>query len=203
MKFKLATFCLLICTMFSFAQENTQETVQEDNSLEGQFDKIYRTSTTYKPKGTPKRYKVVDIKKYEELKSNVLDSIKVFQKLVLEKESLLKIEKDNIQKIQTNLSKTQLDLETATNKENSIPLFGLQLNKTTYNLILWGVILVLTLALSYFAFKFSRSHVITKEAQSNLLEIEQEFEQHRKKSLEREQKLRRQLQDEINKQRNS
>ncbi|WP_407267387.1 hypothetical protein R8G64_12630 [Tenacibaculum maritimum] len=42
---------------------------------------------------------------------------------------------------------------------------------------------------------------MTKEAKNNLAEIEQEFEEHRKKSLEKEQKIRRQLQDEINKQR--
>ncbi|QTE23738.1 hypothetical protein [Polaribacter cellanae] len=197
MKLKFITFCLLISTMFSFAQETSQETVKEDSSLEGQFDKIYRTSTSYQA------YKVISKEKFQKLKRDVLDSIKASQKLISEKENLLKIERDNVQKIQTNLSKTQLDLETATNKENSISLFGLQLSKITYNLILWGIILALTLALSYFAFKFSRSHIITKDAQSNLLEIEQEFEKHRKKSLEREQKLRRQLQDEINKQRNN
>ena len=37
----------------------------------------------------------------------------------------------------------------------------------------------------------------------NILEVENEFEAHRKKTLEREQKLRRQLHDEINKNRNS
>ncbi|QOD62100.1 hypothetical protein H9I45_06570 [Polaribacter haliotis] len=197
MKLKFTTFCLLISTIFSFAQETTLEKVQEDNSLEGQFDKIYRTSTSYQT------YKVISKEKFQKLKRDVLDSIKLSQRLVSEKESLLKFERDNVLKIQTNLTKTQLDLETATNKENSISLFGLQLSKISYNLILWGIILGLTLALSYFVFKFSRSHIITKDAQSNLLDIEEEFEQHRKKSLEREQKLRRQLQDEINKQRNN
>ena len=42
---------------------------------------------------------------------------------------------------------------------------------------------------------------IQNSDQNNLLDVEQEFEQHRKKSLEREQKLRRQLQDEVNKHR--
>jgi hypothetical protein len=59
------------------------------------------------------------------------------------------------------------------------------------------------LALFYFIFKFSKSNILTKEAQNNLLDIEQEFEEYRKKSIEREQKLRRQLQDEINKLRSS
>jgi len=45
--------------------------------------------------------------------------------------------------------------------------------------------------------------MLTKRAERNLKDIEIEYEQYRKKALEREQKLRRALQDEINKQRNS
>ena len=82
-------------------------------------------------------------------------------------------------------------------------MFGTQLNKTTYSIILWFIITVLALFLIFFVFKFSKSHILTKEAQENLNDIEQEFDNHRKKSIEREQKLRRQLQDEINKHRNA
>ncbi len=71
------------------------------------------------------------------------------------------------------------------------------------HLLLWGIIVLLLLGLSYFIFKFFRSNILTKEAKNNLVDVEQEFEQHRKKTLVREQKLRRKLQDEINKQRNS
>jgi hypothetical protein len=55
----------------------------------------------------------------------------------------------------------------------------------------------------FFMYKFSNSNLLTKEAKHNLAEVEQELSQFRKKTLEKEQKLRRQLQDEINKQRNS
>ena len=41
---------------------------------------------------------------------------------------------------------------------------------------------------------------MTKDAKRALSEMEEEFEEHRKTALEREQKVRRQLQDEINKQ---
>ena len=193
---------LIILFIFTSSITFSQETTEEDKSIEGQFDKIYRTSTTYKPKGTTKRYKVINISSYEKLKSNILDSIKNSKNLVLEKESLLKIERDNIKKTQTLLSKTKSDLDIANQKENSISLFGIQLSKISYNLLLWSIITILLLGLLYFIFKFFRSNVLTKEAQENLIDVEHEFEQHRKKSLEREQKLRRQLQDEINKQRN-
>ncbi|MFL0155057.1 hypothetical protein V2714_10940, partial [Tenacibaculum maritimum] len=65
----------------------------------------------------------------------------------------------------------------------------------------WGVITILFISLFFFIYKFKESSALTKEAKNNLAEIEQEFEEHRKKSLEKEQKIRRQLQDEINKQR--
>ncbi|WP_026776774.1 hypothetical protein [Polaribacter sp. Hel_I_88] len=202
MKFKILLILFLAISFSNFSQESepetqVQETVEEDNSLEGQFDKIYRISTTYQV------YKVIGKDKYLELKKNVLDSLKDAKSLISEKESLLKAERDNIKSTKDLLLKTQSELEASKKNENSISLFGTELSKTTYNLLLWSIIIVSLLALFYFIFKFSQSNVLTKEAKNNLLDVEQEFEQHRKKSLEREQKLRRQLQDEVNKLRNS
>jgi hypothetical protein len=183
----------LLLSSVSFAQETV---IKDTNTIENQFDKIYRTSTTYQV------YKVISKDGYQRLKLNVLDSLKSSKKIISEKESLLSVERSSIKETKTLLAKTKLELATALKKENSISILGIQLSKTTYNLTLWSVIIALLLGLSYFIFKFSRSNVLTKEAQNNLIDVEQEFEQHRKKTLEREQKLRRQLQDEINKQRN-
>ncbi|MCI2229108.1 hypothetical protein MC378_08010 [Polaribacter sp. MSW13] len=190
--FILILFFSLVST-FTFSQEANQDL----NTLENQFDKIYRTSSTYQA------YKVIDKQKYVLLKKNALDSLKKLKSTILEKENLLKTEKENISLIKEQLNKTQLELELANKKENSISLFGMMLNKTTYNLLLWSIIIILLLGLFYFIFKFTRSNVLTKKAKENLFDVEKEYEEHRKKSLEREQKMRRQLQDEINKQRNS
>ena len=194
MKSKLLLFLFLITSFVAYTQENIE--VEEDSSIKGQFDRIYRISTTYQT------YKVINRDEYEKLKSNVLDSLKSSKKLISEKENLLKTERDNVELLNSMLNTTKLDLDTAQQKENSIFLFGTHLNKTTYNLILWFIIILLFVGLGFFVFKFSKSNVLTNEAQSNLLNIEKEFDDHRKKSIEREQKLRRQLQDEINKQRN-
>jgi hypothetical protein len=194
MKSKLLLFLFLITSFVAYTQESIE--IEEDSSIKGQFDRIYRISTTYQT------YKVIDRDEYEKLKSNVLDSLKNCKKLISEKENLLKTERDNVEVLNSSLNTIKLDLDTALQKENSIFLFGSHLNKTTYNLILWFIIILLFVGLGFFIFKFSKSNVLTNEAQSILLDIEQEFDDHRKKSIEREQKLRRQLQDEINKQRN-
>ncbi|MDP4989114.1 MAG: hypothetical protein NWP54_03060, partial [Polaribacter sp.] len=101
-----------------------------------------------------------------------------------------------------SINKTQLELENALSKKDTISFLGIPLSKLAYNLILWTIIIGLSGGLGFFIFKFFRSNVLTKQAQENLITVEEEFEAHRKKALEREQKLRRQLQDEINKHRN-
>jgi uncharacterized protein HemX len=193
MKSRILTLLFIFTSLTFFAQEE----VKEDNSIKGQFDKIYRTSTTYQV------YKVISKEKYEKLKANVLDSLRKSEETISEKDNLLKSERNSIEKLNTDLEKTKEELELALAKENSISLLGFQVSKVTYNLVLWLIIIVLALALAFFVFKFSKSHILTKEAKENLETVEEDFENHRKKSLEREQKLRRQLQDEINKQRNS
>lgn len=192
MKLKFLIVFLLSTYTIAFAQENN---IEEDESLSGQFDKIYRTSTSYQS------YKVISKDRYQQLKINVLDSLQKSNNEIIRREKELNKEKTTVKTLNIELLKIKKELKTAQKKENSVSLFGASLNKTTYNLILWLVILSLTFGLSFFAFKFKRSNVLTKKAQLNLEDVEHEFEVHRKKSLEREQKLRRQLQDEINKQR--
>lgn len=191
MKSYILSIFFILIALTSFSQEEPQE----DNSINGQFDKIYRTSTTYQV------YKVIGKDKYQVLKKNVLDSLKNSKNTILEKENLLKKERENILKLNASLNKTKSDLDEALKKENSISLFGTQVSKIVYNLTLWIIIITLSLLLAFFVFKFSRSNILTKKAKENLEDVEQEFESHRKKSIEREQKLRRQLQDEINKHR--
>jgi uncharacterized protein HemX len=185
---------LIITSNFSIV---AQQKVTEENTLENQFDEIYRVSTSYQT------YKVINKLGYQKLKNNVIDSINNIKELLSEKESLLKSKDENIKRLNTKIKKTQLNLDASITKENSILLFGLELKKTTYNIILWTLITALITGVGFLAYKFSNSNILTKEAENNLADIEEELKHFKKKSTEKEQKLRRQLQDEINKQRNS
>ena len=194
MKLRLLTLIALLLSSVAFTQETTLE---DTNSIENQFEELYKKSSTYQI------YKVISKDKYQRLKLNILDSLKNLKKIIAHEQSLLLREKTNINETKTLLAKAEIDLNIALKKENSIDVLGVQLSKTAYNMLLWGIIVLLLSGLSYYIFKFFRSNILTKEAQNNLMDVEKEFEQHRKKTLEREQKLRRKLQDEINKQRNS
>ncbi|MGK0421154.1 MAG: preprotein translocase subunit SecF [Polaribacter sp.] len=193
MKLYILIFTAIFLTTTSFAQE----TVVEDISINGQFETILRISTNYKG------YKVINKEKFLQLKQNVLDSIKTSQNLVNQKNRLLKADKQTIKRTQDLLNKTQLELSATVLKEDSISFLSMQLSKVSYNIILWTLILSLISALVYVILIFLKNNIHTKEAKNNLLIVEKELEQHIKNAIDREQKLRRKLQDEVNKQRNS
>ena len=193
MKLYILIFTAIFLTTTSFAQE----TVVEDISINGQFETILRISTNYKG------YKVINKEKFLQLKQNVLDSIKTSQNRVNQKNRLLKADKQTIKRTQDLLNKTQLELSATVLKEDSISFLGMQLSKVSYNIILWTLILSLISALVYVILIFLKNNIHTKEAKNNLLIVEKELEQHIKNAIDREQKLRRKLQDEVNKQRNS
>ena len=193
MKLYLLTIATILLTTISFSQE----TVVEDTSINGQFETLLRISTNYK------RYKVINKEKISELRQNVLDTIKDSQNLVAKQNVLLAAEKQKIESSQNVLNKTQLDLSASLLREDSIFLFGAALSKVNYSIILWTLILSLIGVLIYIILKLLKNNILTKEAKQNLLIVEKELAQYTKNSIEREQKLRRKLQDEINKQRNS
>ncbi|MBT4779827.1 MAG: hypothetical protein P8P19_03780 [Polaribacter sp.] len=183
--------------LFFFGLMNAQDTLEKPTPLATLFDSIYTISNSYD------RYKIIKKVYFQDLKRQSLDSVENYKQQLIEKESLLKLETQNFETLKAQADLTQIALNQSLQKENSITLFGAAISKKNYNLILWSIVLLLLLGLCYYIYKFNNNKHLTKKAQNSLTEIEQELTAYRKRSLENEQKLRRKLQDEINKQRNS
>lgn len=183
--------------LFVFGLMNAQDTLEKPTPLATLFDSIYTISNSYD------RYKIIKKVYFQDLKRQSLDSVENYKQQLIEKESLLKLEIQNFESLKAQADLTQIALNQSLQKENSITLFGAAMSKKNYNLILWSIVLLLLLGLCYYIYKFNNNKHLTKKAQNSLTEIEQELTAYRKRSLENEQKLRRKLQDEINKQRNS
>lgn len=183
-------FITLLITSVSFSQ------VQQDTlTINEQFDKIYRISTSYQ------EYKVIKKTRYQGLKSKVQDSINTLKGDVKTKKEIIASQKDSLIESGKKITTLSENLATTQAEKNSISLLGIAMSKSGYSILVWGIIGVLLAALLFFVFKFKTSNLDTVAAKRNLTELEEEFSIHKKKSLENEQKLRRQLQDEINKQR--
>ena len=186
---------LLILLLLISTVAVSQETKKDTLTIEEQFDRIYRISSSYQ------EYKVIRKTTYQSLKTNALDSIKIIDKELQLKNIHNNVLNDSLQEVKKVLKILETDMKLLITEKNSISFLGIQLNKSTYTIIVWSIILLLIIALLYFIYQYKNSYSVTSEAKSNLSEAEEELAIHKKKSLEREQKLRRQLQDEINKQR--
>ncbi len=187
---------LFITTTTINAQKLTKKQLDSlPNTVENQFLKIYSKANTWN------EYKMIRRVDFIPFQKRILDSITALKKdISVKQEQLVSVDK-NMAALNGKISELNNQLTAAKDSEDKISFLGSPISKVTYNTILWSIIVGLLSALFFFIFKFKNSHTLTKEAKLSLDEVEQEFDQFRKKSIEREQKIRRQLQDEINKQR--
>ncbi len=197
---KFSIFGLLL--IFGFASISAQEKKQQslnDGTIEDQFEFVIKKSSNWRDE-RGQSYEVIKRNWILNLKANTSDTLKAILTKLNNTRGIVSKQQKEIDELKTNLSKTQDTLLTTNEEKDSMTLFGLQMSKTSYNMLMWLIIIALLVLLTLFIYKFKNSNSITKIARNNLADIEEEFEEHRRNALEREQKVRRQLQDEINKQ---
>ncbi len=171
---------------------------RNEGTIDEQFEYVIQKSYTYR--GNGKVYKNVERHWLTQLKARTLDSLKAVHKDLTDTQAIVDAQAKEITSLKSNLSNTQSSLDQTNIEKNNMALFGMQMSKTNYNVLMWSIIAGLLALLIFFIYKFNNSNAITRDARHALAEIEEEFDEHRKTALEREQKVRRQLQDEINKQ---
>lgn len=191
--FLISFISLFLITSFGHAQEE-QEGSLNSGTIESQFEFLYKKSGRYQD------YRVIKINQLLKFRNNVYDSLKVGKEKLNAEQAIVVEQKNKIDSLNLELQNTNENLTAVTEEKDSIKLLGMQMSKAGYNTLLWSIIALLTGALLFFIAKFKRSNVITIEAKQAKSEIEEEYEAHRQRALEREQKLRRELQDELNKQ---
>src|SRR5690606_23498461 len=98
-----------------------------------------------------------------------------------------------------SLAQARNELQIAQREKDSFSFIGVSLEKSTYSLIMWGIVLLLAAALIFYIYRYNQGHVVTNDTKKAIEELQEEFDQNRKKAMEKEQKLKRQLQDELNK----
>lgn len=202
------TLLIVLSIVFTVQYTNAQEdgAVQEElsldkGSIDSQFEYIYKKSGNYRSEG--KRYEVVRIISLDRLRKNVTDSINGQIKNAATLKSTIATHESTISSLNKKLEETTNNLTGVTEEKDSMSFLGLSVSKGAYNTILWSIILALSGLMLLFMFRFRRSNILTQEAKSSLSELEEEYEDHRRRALEREQKVNRQLQDELNKQKKS
>lgn len=192
--FKTLTIVIaLLAFNLQFAQEDLS---LDEGTIDSQFEFVYKKSGNYRSDG--KRYEVVRVISLDKLRKNVIDSLEASYKNAAALKSTISGHEATIGSLNTRLDETTNNLSAVTEEKDSMSFLGILVSKVAYNTILWSIIAGLLGLMLFFMYKFRRSNVLTQDAKTNLSELETEYEEHRRRALEREQKISRQLQDEIN-----
>lgn len=198
MKLHLSLVVILFLNVFlSFSQNETEILSLNEGTLDNQFEYVITKSNKYQD------YKVVKTNWLYTLKEHTLDTLNALENELKSTQQIVNKQSKEIEDLKTNLKQVNANLDQTNKEKNSMSLFGIQMAKTLYNSIIWATIIGLLALLLMFIFKFKNSNTITKQAILTLAETEEEFEAHRKRALEREQKVMRRLQDELNKQKSN
>ncbi|MBB1149697.1 MULTISPECIES: hypothetical protein [unclassified Myroides] len=185
-KKRILLVATLALTSTVFAQGNVR-------TINNQFSSLFNKSSNYQ------NYKIVDKQSLLDLQQNVEDSISNYKGKIAEGQSLVLQHQKELADVSQKLETAEQELKTSLAKEENFEFLGIAANKNTFQTVILLLFALLLAMAGVFYYRFKKSNVDTKDALNKLRDTDEEFEEFRKLSLEREQKIRRQLQDEINK----
>lgn len=189
----LTLFLFFASITVSIAQVKQDSTAAQNSLRSGtitsQFEYIYRVSNNFQ------EYEVVKKSNLEQLKANVLDSIRSINGQLAQIKASQAGHTDTMAAITAQMNQAIAEKEAAIEAQESFSFFGVNIQKTVYSSMMWTLVAGLAAALAFFAVQYFRGFGRIKKAEKDLLEVQEEFEQHRKNTLERERKLKRELID--------
>jgi cell division septum initiation protein DivIVA len=186
----IALFAFFCFSGFVFAQEQTGSL--NSGTINSQFDYLNSISNNYQ------EYKVVKKAHLDKIRQNVTDSLNVFKEDLVTLKQDLKSRQADIAGLKEQMAALEKQLVSAEEARDSFAFLGLPVHKAAYNSFMWTLVAILLGAFLFFLFQYSQSHKVISKARKDLEETREEFDQHRKNTLDRERKLKRELVDALN-----
>ena len=192
---RLSVVGLLTVSLFELSSHNAVAQTSSTGSpstLREQFVFLKEESNTYKDK------KIIRETELNRFWTNVRDSlVQVHQQLALTKNNI-NTQKAEIDTLNARLESQREMVEESEHASTHISVMGIDVLKSNFLSFFWITASVLTLLLLGALYQYRNSKMVTSKTQYNLRAIQRELEDFRKKSLEKERKLRRELQTERN-----
>jgi hypothetical protein len=132
-------------------------------------------------------------------RKNVMDTLKLVRNDLKTAQTKAAIQAKTIDSLQTAAKTVNQSLNEVTTNANAISLLGIEMPKGTYNLVMWGLVILFA---AIAAIVISRSGIHTREAKYRTQlynELDEEYKAYKAKANEKEKKLARELQTERNK----
>lgn len=188
----LTLFTIFCFSGYTFAQEQEQTGSLNSGTISSQFDYLNSISNNFQ------EYKVVKKTNLDKIRNNVTDSLNVFKDQLVTFKQDLKVKQDQIADLEAQMSDIREQLAKAEEARDSFFFLGMPIHKSAYNTMMWTIVAILAGAFLFFLYRFSQSFKVISKAKKDLEDTREEFDQHRKNTLDRERKLKRELVDALN-----
>ena len=174
---------VMVISVIKVTGQVTMPDVLLKSSLKDQYNYIEEHTRIYED------YRAIREDMFQKLKRNVSDTLSTINIKIAGLNKTVSVLNRTIDTLRTNLASTRTRLEEITNTKNSIKVIGLEINKLTYNRIMWTILLALiaVLLLGFLVFKRNLSAIFNTKKEFQELKIE--FETYRKTSREAREKL--------------
>jgi hypothetical protein len=174
---------VVVISVIKVTGQVTMPDVLLKSSLKEQLNYVEERTRIYED------YRAIREDMFQKIKRNVTDTLSSLNIKIAGLNKTTSALNKTIDTLRTNLSTTQTRLEEMTVTKNSIRVAGIEVNKATYNKIMWTILagLIATLLIGFLVFK--RNLFVMSNTRKEFQELKIEFEAYRKTSREAREKL--------------
>ena len=167
----------------SIAQKKDSNAWKKENDLDQQFE-VFKNNVNFwngsyfmKPE------------QINQFHNAIMDSVGLLENNISDSKSRIKTLQQELAENSTQTNELQAQLDESIKHQNSITVFGLYIEKTTYAIILYSIIVGLLVVTGVVFMLFKRSNSITVRTKKEYEELKEEFETHKKNALDRYTKM--------------
>jgi hypothetical protein len=169
----MLTFAVLLMTVTIGNSQNIMPEELNRSSIDGQIKYLEDKTRIYE------NYRAVREDMFQKINRNIRDTLTTGRNRINELTNLtsaLKVRYDSLNLI---LANTTVNLEQMTATKNSISILGIEINKSTYNTVMWTIICILLTVLAIGFLIFKRNLFTTLRTGKELKDLREEFEAYR------------------------
>jgi hypothetical protein len=172
---------------YSPPQQPGAAPVNTDKSLSGQYQ--YLTTKVYNYQRPP----------LTAFYKNLMDTLRAERKKSRELQQKLSSQGKAVQDLQSDVNAKEQSLNESNAKADAISLAGIPVSKTTYNMIMWGLVILFGAVTTVVLLSSGSARREAKYRIKLYEELDEEYKAYKVKANEKEKKLARELQTERNK----
>jgi preprotein translocase subunit SecF len=148
---------------------------------------------------TQEDFRVIRQTALMQFQANLVDSLGRMRKEQARSRTQMADMEARLKKTEELLTQAEASYQEISTQRDSMTFLGIPISKSVYQSLVGVLLAVLAVVAGYFYFRFRSRNGVTSRVEKLLLETQEEFDQYKKRAIEREQKLKRELQDELNK----